>query len=212
MANIACGGHAGDDESMQRCLELVKAAGIDCGPHPSYPDRDNFGRRSLDIDNSELLSSLHTQVSHFLELADSVQVAPSYIKPHGALYNDCLTQPHVRDACLQLCAAFDLPLMILAGPAAASIHEHAKRAGVGLILEAFADRRYLANGRLAPRSEPNAVIESLDELVAQAQSLKQGFITSISATRINLCADTLCVHGDSSNALAAVKALRDALH
>lgn len=210
MANIACGGHVGDASSMRKCLHLVQANGIECGPHPSYPDREHFGRISLDIAQTELQACLEQQVGDFLELADKCQQKVSYIKPHGALYNDCLSKPNILDTCLALCLKFKLPLMMLAGPKAAQLEIQARALGVSIISEAFADRLYLDDGSLSPRSQVGAVLDDIAAIVAQAESIRSGFVNTAEGHQISIQAQTLCVHGDSPGALNSVKAIRRA--
>jgi UPF0271 protein len=188
-ANVSCGAHAGDDASITRALALALVHRVQVGAHPGFADREHFGRRELPIIPEQALGLCMTQITHLVALGGRL----AYVKAHGALYNMAC-----RDTALAAAIArLGLPVMGL--PASALAAECA-RAGVPFIAEGFADRRYREDGSLVPRSEPGAFVESPREAVEQARRLIE--------TR---GVQTLCVHGDNPEAVAFVRALREAL-
>jgi 5-oxoprolinase (ATP-hydrolysing) subunit A len=195
-ANIACGGHAGSEEILRRTIELARAAGVAAGAHPGYEDRENFGRREMQLAPAAVTDLVARQVGKFAAFTGG---AVHHVKPHGALYNQAS-----RDAVLAAAVvkgirelAPDALLYALPDSALASAG-HA--AGMRVLAEGFADRRYRADGSLVPRGEPGAVISNIGEAVAQALELAR-------SGRI----DTLCIHGDGPQALAMLRAVRSAL-
>lgn len=210
MANIACGFHAGDADVMAKTLQLAKQHGVAVGAHPSYPDLQGFGRRSMALSASEIINTMRYQIAALDGMALSAGVALSYVKPHGALYNDMMSKPAVFDAVLDAVAGFYKPLklMILATAQQQQYLELAKPKGVALLFEAFADRRYTDEGTLTPRSQSGAVLHG-DEMLAQvARLVKHGTVTTVSGKQLALNADTLCVHGDNQTAIAQVQQIR----
>lgn len=230
MANIACGGHTGDRQSMEQAMSLAKRHKVSAGAHPSYPDTEHFGRRSLAISDEDLYRSLDEQVSQLSALAHALEHPIQYIKPHGALYNDIVTDISRRELVLEICRAHKLPLMLLASPQLASLRHDQSSATepVSIIFEAFADRRYNSNGTLAARSEAGSVLSDIHDIVAQALSLRheQGveILTETPEKKYNdrqevgqttsnwlpINAESLCVHGDTDNAVDVIKAIRNA--
>lgn len=209
--NIACGGHAGNAGTMAAMLEAAKARGVAAGAHPSYPDREHFGRRSLAIDPADLSRSLHEQVGAFAEAAQRVGCNVHHIKPHGALYNDMAADPELARSVAQ-CFADILPGTPLVGLAGSLVEQAARRAGLSFIAEAFVDRRYTEQARLVPRTEAGAVIAEPSERARQALALATGKAIRTSAgAELRLNADTLCLHSDSDAALESAAAIRAAL-
>lgn len=214
-ANIACGGHAGDYQSMVTTVKLAKKYRVMIGAHPSYPDRENFGRLSMAIEAAELQSSLTQQINNLSEICNQHNTQLSYIKPHGALYNDMMQTLSIFEiVCHTLSqSAEKLPLMIQALPDTKYYQKIAKKFGISLIFEAFADRAYQANGLLVPRSQAGAVLHHQDSVIAQITQLKKHQqLTSIDGRKLNLHVDSLCVHGDNDAALALISALRNLLN
>lgn len=216
LANIACGGHAGDDESMLRTLKLAKQSGVIAGAHPSYADRENFGRMSQKIPSHDLLSQLVKQVEQLCAIGNENEWPIRYIKPHGALYNDANHSGQVLECLMQLSHQMQLPLMLQALPAHHPIQlERSKlveKYQVALWYEAFADRAYKANGQLAPRSEKHSVVHNEESVLARCMQLqKHGQLSSDDGTLLALNPETLCVHSDSPNAEHLIRALRRAL-
>lgn len=210
MANIACGFHAGDADVIARTLALAKRHGVAIGAHPSYPDLQGFGRRSMALSHSEIVNCMRYQIAALDGMALSAGLTLSYVKPHGALYNDMMAKPAVFNAVLEAVAGFYKPLqlMILATAQQQAFAEQAKAQGVALLFEAFADRRYTDEGTLTPRSQAGAVLHG-DEMLSQVRQLvKHGSVTTVSGKQLALNADTLCVHGDNQAAIAQVQQIR----
>ena len=210
MANIACGFHAGDANVMAHTLKLAKQHGVSIGAHPSYPDLQGFGRRSMALSHSEIVNMLRYQIAALDGMARTAGTKISYVKPHGALYNDMMSKPEVFDAVLDAVAGYYQPLqlMILASAEQQQYRELAGRHGVALLFEAFADRRYTDNGSLTPRNQSGAVLSGDESLAQVTQLLKLGFVATDSGNTLALKADTLCVHGDNPAALAQLKQIR----
>ena len=209
-ANIACGFHAGDADVMAGTLALAKQHGVAIGAHPSYPDLQGFGRRSMALSHSEIVNCLRYQIAALDGMALSSGLTLSYVKPHGALYNDMMAKPAVFAAVLDAVAGFYKPLklMILATARQQDFAAQAKAQGVALLFEAFADRRYTDEGTLTPRSQAGAVLHGDDMLAQVRQLVKHGSVTTVSGKQLALTADTLCVHGDNPAAIAQVQQIR----
>jgi UPF0271 protein len=200
-ANIACGFHGGDPTAILKSLSLCKQHSVSVGAHPSYPDLQGFGRRSMVLQPEELDALLIYQIGALIGAASTLDLAIEYVKPHGALYNDMMKNPSILETVLGALAKFpgSLKLMILATPEYEAHQRIASKYGIDLIYEGFADRRYTDSGALTPRSNPDAVLDKI-EAVAQAHQ----FILGNSAFPV----DSICVHGDSPAALHMVKEIR----
>ena len=209
-ANIACGFHAGDPVTMQRTLQLAAAHGVAVGAHPAYPDLVGFGRRPMVLSNTELIATMHYQIAALDGLARSQGIELSYVKPHGALYHAMMNQPQVRAALIAAIASYHrrLPLMMQATRYADSHREEARIQNVDLLFEIFADRAYTDDGSLVPRTEPHAVLNREETLAQVAQIMRDQTVTTASGKSLALQADTLCVHGDNAQGVAAIKAIR----
>ena len=211
-ANIACGGHAGDDASMRETLRLCRQFEVNAGAHPGHADREHFGRRELSLSQAEVAESLSEQLHRLAAIARTEAVALVHVKPHGALYNQAARDRRLADAIATAVARFD-PDLILVGLADSELPNAGERAGLRVAHEAFADRRYLASGQLAPRGTDRAVITDAGEAVDQALSIiLHGQVETIEATQLHLKADTLCLHGDGAHAAEFARRLRSALH
>lgn len=195
--NIACGGHAGDADSMQFTVAAAKSRNVTVGAHPSYPDKEGFGRRSRFLQGVELQASLQAQIKALLVIASANDVTVQHVKPHGALYNDAAVDRSLADVVIAAVAA-TIPDAAVVGLPGSELQTAAEKAGLRFVREGFIDRAYQANGQLMPRSEPGAVHESVDLIAAQAASLVR-------------TVDTLCIHGDTPGAVEAAKATRAAL-
>ena len=209
-ANIACGFHAGDHLVMQRTLKLAAKHGVMIGAHPGYPDLAGFGRRSINHSAEDIMALIHYQMSALDGMAKSHGLEMSYVKPHGALYNDMMADESVRAAVIDSVASFYRPikLMLLATAQAEQHREEANKAGIELWLEAFADRSYDDDGALLSRALPDAV-HNRTKMLAQVEQLKnEGTVTTVSGHRLKLNADTLCVHGDNTEGVEAIKEIR----
>ena len=213
MANVACGFHAGDPDVIAHTLNLVKQHQVMLGAHPSYPDRQGFGRRSMALSDGELRHALHYQIAALEGMANVQGLTLSYVKPHGALYNDMMKSEALLSTVIKAVADYpsDLKLMILATKAQQQHQQLAQQYGVTLFFEAFADRLYTDEGLLTPRTEPNAV-HNKTALLAQVKQLhQQGIVTTSSGQTLPLRADTLCVHGDNEASIALVKEIKHEL-
>lgn len=214
MANIACGFHAGDPLTLSRTISFAKQAGTRIGAHPSYPDLVGFGRRSMQCSAAEIIAMLHYQIGALQGICQSQGVAVTYVKPHGALYNDMLRDDAIFRAVLEAVATLDasLPLMMLAGANNAARQQIADEFNIKLLFEAFADRAYDDDGCLVSRLNSGAVYDDPEQIVRQSLRLaKHGEIQSVSGRYLSIHADTLCVHGDNPAAVSALRTLRKAL-
>ncbi|MBT3673378.1 MAG: 5-oxoprolinase subunit PxpA [Porticoccaceae bacterium] len=212
-ANIACGLHAGDAEMMRATLLLAKENGVRVGAHPSYPDREGFGRRSMPLPSDALIAIVQSQIAELTQIAIEVGISVSYVKPHGALYNDMMANGHIRSAVMQAVSSSPQPLafMLQATPDAEAHRREAKAFDLEVIFEAFADRCYADNGSLLSRKLPGAVHSREMMLEQVAQLNESGTITTISGHRLSIQADSVCVHGDNVDGVAAIEEVRQLL-
>jgi len=209
MANIACGFHASDPKIMSDTIKLAIKHNVEIGAHPSYPDLQGFGRRSIPLPTEEITTMLIYQIGAIKGLCESHNTELSYVKPHGALYNDMQTDMSIFEAVVDAVSSFNLPLMTLAITDNQRLLDIADKHDVPLLFEAFSDRRYQANGQLAPRSLPNAVITTEEEILDQVQQIVQyGKVRTIDGFSIALDADTICVHGDNEKSIAIIDKIR----
>ena len=208
--NIACGGHAGDAQTMRQTVERAKFHGVQVGAHPSYPDMANFGRRSLTMPLPELSASLHAQIRLLQEIAEGQGAVVVHLKPHGALYNDA-----ARDAVLaKLIAgvAVRAGLGELIGPPKSELEKAALASGLRFLAEGFADRSYEPDGALTPRTVDGAVIEDENLVLAQALAfVREGKVTVRGGGQIALQIQTLCLHSDTPGAAEHARAIRTGL-
>ncbi len=214
MANIACGFHAGNRSTILATLRLAKQHQVMVGAHPSYPDRENFGRLSMELSQADVSDTVFQQLSLMEALCEQEDIPLSYVKPHGALYHDLLYQESTRHGIFQAVADLStpLPVLILAHVNQDAIEASAKRYGITLWYEAFADRRYHQDGRLQSRTENGAVLKDAQSIIAQAKAIAKGEpITTVEDTSLIIKAHSLCVHGDNPAAVTTVKAIRKAL-
>lgn len=218
LANIAAGGHAGGGETLERAIDAALRHDVRIGAHPSYPDQENFGRMSRwnDMSETELADSLREQILSVATTAHNSNAHISYIKPHGALYNDAAAHPHIAEFIarvitdvskeLQLPQMPSLPVMLLAN---APGTRHLMERGVPLLQEGFADRAYTSAGLLLPRDEPGAVLhDSRDILDHVTRMWHSNYVLSNEGTAVTLRVDTVCVHGDTPDAVRIAKDLR----
>jgi len=210
-ANIACGGHAGTDRTMLDMLEASAAANVAAGAHPSYPDRENFGRTSMKMADDVLLESLTGQITLLKRHGDARGVVLAHVKPHGQLYNDAADNLHLAELIAHAISA-TLPRAAYVGLAGSKMANAARAAGLTFIAEGFADRRYNARARLVSRKEPSAVLENAAERIEQALDLARGDpIHNKEGGLVDLLVDSICLHSDSEGALASARDIRAAL-
>lgn len=210
-ANIACGGHAGDSESMAATVRSAIANGVAVGAHPGYADRDGFGRESGFMSGDALYESLTGQVTALADIAAELGARLSHVKPHGALYNDALRNRDLADIIARVIAeAPGEPAFM--GMAGTELERSANQHGLDFIAEAFVDRAYEPDGTLVSRKEPGAVHEDLAVATTQAVRLAaHGETTARNGEIVKVRADTLCIHGDTPGAAEKARAVRDVL-
>ncbi|MBV4459777.1 LamB/YcsF family protein [Pseudomonas sp. COR58] len=213
-ANIACGFHAGDPGIMRKTVSLALSHGVKVGAHPAYQDLVGFGRRSMAYSAQELQDILHYQIGALDGICRAQGGRVSYVKPHGAMYNDMMANPAQLRAVIQAVAAYDraLPLMLMATRDNSAAQQLGDEYGVTLWFEAFADRAYDNAGRLVSRQLPGAVHHDPETVVRQALTIARGEpLVASDGTDLLLHANTLCVHGDNAASVAAVQRIRQAL-
>ncbi len=208
-ASIACGGHRGDEQSMARMVAHARHHRVQIGAHPSYPDREGFGRISqrldVDIDTGELSASLLQQIMRLAIIAARGGEYIYYVKPHGALYNDAVnSRPHA-DLIASVIALLDKRLGFMGAPNS-EMEKAAKRFDLRFIPEGFIDRRYTDDGHLQSRTIDGAVIEGIDARMAQLRALiTDGRVTTASGKTLLIKCESLCLHGDSADVLLTAK-------
>ena len=214
-ANIACGFHAGDPLVMKQAIRLAKQHDVDIGAHPAYPDLQGFGRRSMAIAADELSAMIQYQVSALSGMAKVCGANVSYVKPHGALYNDMMKDTAVMRTVMQSIAEINmqsldspLALMVQATSQNTALKEAAQEWGLPLYFEAFSDRRYTDEGLLQSRLIEGAVLSESDALLQAKQLISSGTVTTASGATLAIVADSLCVHGDTKGAVNIAKKIR----
>jgi len=210
-ANVACGFHASDPLTMSKTVALAKQHDVTIGAHPAYPDLVGFGRRNMDIAPVELKALIQYQIGALQGICQAHNAKLSYVKPHGALYNQMMADFAILDTVMQAVSELDasLTLMVMAVPEAEQVKQLAAKYGLNVWFEAFADRLYTDEGRLTPRKQPNAVHASFELIEQQVVQLcETGTLTTASGQTLAIHADTICVHGDGDHAVDAVKRIR----
>ena len=210
-ANIACGVHAGDLDVMKRTVDLAARRDVAIGAHPSFPDREGFGRREMSIPASELEDVIASQIEALSECCVAAGVRLRYVKPHGALYNIGARDEAVASVIARAIRRIDSSLVLLGLYDSFLINE-GEVAGLTVAAEGFPDRGYLADGTLVPRDRADAVLHDPELVARRAVSMaREGYVESAEGARIVVLPDSLCIHGDNPQALEVVKAVRDAL-
>ena len=214
-ANVACGGHAGDEQSMARVCRIAAEHRVAIGAHISYADREGFGRQPNAASSDELRDQLLSQLWALETAAHAAGSAVTYIKPHGALYHACLDDAELAQTVVDVALAFrkeigrSLAMLSLPGSA---LLTRAEAAGLRTAKEAFADRAYAADGRLVPRTEPGSVITDPTEALTRLKRLlRDSQIIAIDGTPIDIDAHSICVHGDTPGAVFMARRLRAAI-
>jgi UPF0271 protein len=207
-ANIACGFHGGDPATIRKTVRLAVDHGVAIGAHPSLPDIQGFGRRAMKISPQDMYDLVVYQAGAVEGFVRAAGARLHHIKCHGALYNMAAIDEGLSEAMVR--AARDLGAMLYVLSKSKN-YEIAKKAGVPVCGEVFADRGYSDDGTLAPRDKPGGMIEDAAKAVKQALAMiEEGYVTSLSGKRVAVAADTLCLHGDQPGAAAFAKALRKA--
>jgi UPF0271 protein len=198
VVNVACGGHAGDRASMEHTLALCKQLGTEAGAHPSFPDREGFGRKIVAVAPDALRASVAAQCHALASVARALDVPLQFVKPHGALYHAANRDRALAEATLRGAVEALGDALTVLGPPSGALRDVATELGLAFAREGFADRAMRADGSLVPRGEPGAMIDQPAEAAAQAKALAS-------------TVDTICVHGDTPGALAIARAVRRAL-
>ena len=210
-ANIACGFHAGDHASIFASIQAAMQRGVALGAHPSFPDRENFGRTEMTMPPAEVYSAVAYQIGAFHALARAAGGRMNHVKPHGALYNMAVRDRALADVIANAIFTLD-PKLILFAPVASHLDNAALELGLETASEVFADRSYLADGSLVPRSRPDAFvhdpIEAADRII---RMLSEGKVRAVDGTDVSVLATTICVHGDNPQAVAFVREVRKRL-
>jgi 5-oxoprolinase (ATP-hydrolysing) subunit A len=210
-ANIACGWHAGDARLMQATVSAALARGVAIGAHPSYPDRENFGRSEMALGATDVRADLIYQIGALQALVRAAGGRLRHVKPHGALYNQAARDPLLADSIAAAVHTVD-PSLALYGLAGSELLRAAERAGLRAVAEVFADRGYRADGSLVPRGQPGAHVEDVAEAVARTlRMVREGVVLAVTGETVPLQAQTICLHGDGPHALAFARALHTAL-
>ena len=208
-ANIATGFHAGDPDWMARTVALAVENDVGIGAHPAYPDLAGFGRRNMDLTPAEVHNAVTYQVGALAAFAPDRKM--QHVKPHGALYNTAVRDAAVAEAIVLAVQAFDPDLIhvVLAGSQWESI---AKKHGVRVARECYADRAVTPKGSLVPRSQPGAVVHDPETVVERSLKLAtEGKVIAIDGTEIDFSADSICLHGDTAGAVELAGAVRGSL-
>lgn len=214
MANLACGFHAADSLTMNRSVELAKKYNVTIGAHASYQDLIGFGRRTMVCSLEEIKSIILHQLGALSAFAKSHNVPISYLKPHGALYNDMMRDENIFKAILSAISSFDknIKLMIISSPKNEAYNHTSILYGIELLYEIFPDRNYDDEGNLISRIKPEAIItDELDIMERVSILVNNGYINSINGNKLFLNADTISVHGDADNTLSFIKTLKKVL-
>jgi UPF0271 protein len=209
--NVACGFHAGDASTIRETVQLAAQKGVAVGAHPSFPDLQGFGRRTMSLSAQEIFDLTLYQVSAVDGICRAYGVTLNHVKPHGALYNLAATDAKVAAA---ICAAVKQfnPNLVFYGLSGSCLISEGRRAGLKTAGEVFADRTYQPDGTLTPRSKPDALIETTDASLKQVlQMIFEKTVTATNGQRVSLTAETVCIHGDGTHAVAFGRAIHKRL-
>jgi len=210
--NIACGGHAGDHDSMSRVVSLAKQHQVKIGAHPSYPDRVNFGRTSMTLTHDELRDTIIDQIENLIKVTRQYGVDIHHIKPHGALYNDLVKSKSLAISFLEIISKYKSQYKLYV-PFGSIIAEEAHQQGFDIVYEAFADRNYNDDLSLVSRKLPEALITNPELMISHISEMTQHHrVKTISGKLVEIRASTFCVHSDTQNAIDIVKKLHQEFH
>ena len=210
-ANLACGFHAGDFMVMEATVSLCRRAGVAVGAQPGYPDLLGFGRRPMPFTPEEVESLVRYQIGALEAFCRSAGVEMQHVKPHGALYNQAAVDPSLADAVARATAAFSRDLLLYGLASSDAMAGAAADAGLRFVPEAFADRRYLADGTLQPRTQSGSVLTDAAEAAAQAVAIAAGSVMAADGSSVGLRAQSICCHGDTPGAVEIAAAVRRGL-
>ncbi|MDR0807012.1 MAG: 5-oxoprolinase subunit PxpA [Enterobacteriaceae bacterium] len=208
-ANIACGFHAGDAETMLRTVRWALEFGVAIGAHPSFPDRENFGRTAMQLAPETVYVQTLYQIGALAAITNAQGGRLAHVKPHGMLYNQAAKDPALADAIARAVKDVD-PTLYLVGLAGSELIRAGERYGLSTRQEVFADRGYQRDGMLVPRNQSGALIDSDEAALAQTLAMVlHGKVRSLDGSWIQVQADTVCLHGDGVHALSFARYLRD---
>jgi 5-oxoprolinase (ATP-hydrolysing) subunit A len=210
-ANLACGFHAGDFRVMERTVRLCRDAGVAVGAQPGYPDLQGFGRRPMPFAADEVESLVRYQIGALEAFCRAAGVEMQHVKPHGALYNQAAVEPGLASAIARATASFSRDLLLFGLASSEPMAAAAADAGLRFVPEAFADRRYLADGTLQPRSEAGSVLTDPSAAAAQAVAISRGGVTAADGASVSVRAESICCHGDTPGAVEIAAAVRRGL-
>jgi len=210
-ANIATGFHAGDSDTMHAAISAAKKHEVAVGAHPSFFDRENFGRKELTIANEEVFEAVAYQLGIFQAIASALDVRPNHVKPHGALYNMAVRHAKLADAIARAIKSID-PKLILFAPDKSDLARAGEIHGLQIAREIFADRNYLNDGWLVPRTRPDALLHDPKEAAQRVlRMLREGKVRSVEGRDVDVRGETICVHGDTPGAVEFARELRTRL-
>ena len=210
-ANVACGFHAGDPLVMEKTVALAKEKGVAVGAHPGYPDLMGFGRRNLKVKPAEAKAYIKYQVGALLAFTKAAGIRMQHVKPHGAFYNMAAVDDALAEAICQGICEVD-PSLIVLGLAGSAHIRAAKAVGLRVASEVFADRAYMDDGTLVPRTQPGAMVHDRDLAIARTvRMVKEGCVETITGKTIPIQADSICVHGDNPDAIGFTSQIRATL-
>lgn len=211
-ANIACGYHAGNENAMQQVVELCLEYKVNIGAHPSFLDRENFGRTEMDLSLKEIYSIVTDQLKILNDIVRRNHAKLHHVKPHGALYNMAAKDPGIAHAVARAVKNFD-PSLVYYGLSGSKMITMAKEEGLQTANEVFADRTYQSDGSLTPRSQNNALLNNTGDVVKQVMKfVKENKVTTVTGEEIIVQAGTICIHGDGKHAVEFAKAIHQRLH
>ena len=206
-ANIATGFHAGDSDTMHAAISAAMQRGVAVGAHPSFFDRENFGRKELKVDNQEVFDAVAYQLGIFQAIACALAVRPNHVKPHGALYNMAVRDEKLADAIVRAIKSVD-PKLILFAPDKSDLARAGQAHGLQIAREIFADRNYLNDGWLVPRTRPDALLRDPKEATQRVlRMLREGKVRSVDGRDVDVRGETICVHGDTPGAVEFAREL-----
>jgi 5-oxoprolinase (ATP-hydrolysing) subunit A len=209
--NIACGGHAGDSKTMRTIVKLAKLHRVKIGAHPSFPDKENFGRKPIEISSAGLFKSIREQINSLMLVLRTENARLHHIKPHGALYNLAAIDTSTATVVIEAVKSISLPLKLYV-PFKSVIAKLALKENIPIVYEAFADRNYNDDLTLVSRNEENAIISDSDEMFNHIlKMITEQKVKTISGVEVELKAKTFCVHGDNPKAVNLIKDLKEKL-
>ena len=209
--NIACGGHAGDENTMREVVKLSKQYGVKIGAHPSFPDIENFGRLPVDMSCVALFKSVENQIYNLKTIIEEENAALHHVKPHGALYNMAMQDKKIATVIVEVMKRMHLPVFLYV-PYGSVIESVATQHNIPIIYEAFADRNYNSNLTLVSRQDANAVLYDEDAVFQHVfKMITEGKVKTLSGKDVEIKAHTFCIHGDTPKAIKLANHLKHSL-